>query len=85
MKSTVKMNLTMWTALLFASLYLLYRFYVEGMRLLPIGGVLLSSTMICQQLRLVVRGGRLRQSLAIMHWSLLAGTGVAVLYFMVKR
>jgi hypothetical protein len=85
MKATIKMNLTMWTALLFASLYLLYRFYVEGMRLLPIGGVLLSSTMICQQLRLVARGGRLRRSLAIMHWSFLAGTAVALLYFMVKR
>jgi hypothetical protein len=55
------------------------------MRLLPIGGVLLSSAMICQQLRLVVTRGRLRQSLAIMHWSLLAGTAMAVLYFMVKQ
>jgi hypothetical protein len=74
MRLTPKTQLVIWTLFLLFNLRLVYRFYLDGLPLIPIGSVLLSLAMISAQLRSLAKPAWLQRTFMVMTWVLLAGS-----------
>jgi hypothetical protein len=71
---------SMVTVYLLVNLHFLYRFYINGMRLIPLSPVLLCMGFLSYQLRAVVGRMLLRRSLIVIAYGLFA-CGLAVMLY----